>query len=350
MAHTLEALCGIPKRDADLDRTSVGRPEPGCDELTQLCNEAALEMVPESIVFFSARTSRLVHANRAAADCLGYPQDQLLNLSLLEIAPQASSVNLAALHRRAMRRPNQEARVRTVYRHRSGSLIPVDCTIRAVRVLPESIFVAIGHGAEGSGSASPRRLTAVSRDSLTLLPNRDWLWRQLEREIRMAWQSDYQFAVLFIDIDRFKDINDVYGHLAGDRVLQSVAHRLAASVRPEDVVTRYGGDEFVVLIKDVRGEEDVWQIAERIVRRLEVVGDRRRGKAWRARVTVSIGAAISGGPGLTSIDAIERADRAMYRAKALGRNGRFVIDVVAANCRPSTRTPAQMADRTKQLE
>ncbi len=325
MSHTLDTLDGRQNRCRAPDLNTITQP-PSLNSLANLCNQAALEMVTESIVFFSAPTSRLVYANRAACRCLGYTGQQLQSMSLMDIAPQATRANLTDFWRRAMSSANQEARVRTVYRHRSGSLVPVRCSIRALRTEPESIFIAVGQDATELGSMNRRRLSDAFRDSLTQLPNRAWLWRRLEREERVARRRDYRFAVLFIDIDRFKVINDSYGHLSGDQVLQTVARRLTASVRPDDVVARYGGDEFVVLMKDVHGDKDIRRITERIGRCLEAVGQRRGGKEWRARVTVSIGVAISGGQGSSAVDAVERADRAMYRAKALGRNGRFIID------------------------
>jgi diguanylate cyclase (GGDEF)-like protein/PAS domain S-box-containing protein len=325
MSHTLETLDGRPTRRRAPGPNGIRQPA-SLDDLTNLCNQAALEMVSESIVFFSAPTSRLVHANRAACRCLGYTRQQLRSMSLLDIAPQATHANLTELWRRAASSANQEARVRTAYRHRSGSLVPVRCSIRALQMQPESILIAMGQDASEPGSMNRRRLSAAFRDSLTLLPNRAWLWRRLEREVRAARRRDYRFAVLFIDVDRFKDINDSYGHLAGDQVLQAIARRLTASVRPNDIVARYGGDEFVVLMKDIHGDKDIRRIVGRIGRCLEAVGKRRGGKEWRARVTVSVGVAICGGQGSSAVDAVERADRAMYRAKALGRNGRFVID------------------------
>jgi diguanylate cyclase (GGDEF)-like protein len=215
--------------------------------------------------------------------------------------------------------------------------------------LPESILVAVGQEASGHGNVHRRHLIAAFRDSLTLLPNRVWLWRQLEREVRAARRSDYQFAMLVIDIDRFKDINDSFGHLAGDHVLQAVARRLTASVRPNDAVTRFGGDEFVVLLKDTRGDQDVRRVTERISRSLEAAGKRRGGEEWRAQVTVSIGVAISQGQRSSSVDLFERADQAMYRAKALGRNGRIVIDESPRNPGPPVGVRADFADRTRQF-
>jgi diguanylate cyclase (GGDEF)-like protein/PAS domain S-box-containing protein len=343
----LETLDGRPNRYESPCAVDAGGP--GFEDITRLCNHAALEMVTQSIVFFSAPTSRLVHANRAACHRLGYTQQQLRSMSLLDLVPHASQANLAELYGHAMQSENQEARVRTVYRHRSGALIPVRCSIRALSMLPENLLVAVGQETAGHRNVHRRQLIASFRDSLTLLPNRVWLWRHLEREVRSARQRDYQFAVLVIDIDRFKEINDSFGHLAGDHVLQAVARRLTASVRPNDAVTRFGGDEFVVLLKDIRGDEDVRRIAARIGRSLEAAGKGVGGSEWRARVTVSIGVAISEGQGSSSVDLFERADQAMYRAKALGRNGRFVIDESPKNTGTLTGVRAEFSDRTRQF-
>jgi diguanylate cyclase (GGDEF)-like protein len=91
-------------------------------------------------------------------------------------------------------------------------------------------------------------------------------------------------------------------------------------------VARYGGDEFVALMADVRDQRDVRRIVHRIARQVNAAEKRGDGSTWLSQVTVSIGVAISGGQCSSAADSIERADRAMYRAKALGRNGRFVID------------------------
>ena len=326
MSVALETLDGRSNRCQTLSSGGTVQPELSAEELTHLCSQTALEMVSESIVFVSATTSRLIHANRAACRRLGYSRHQLQSLSLSDIAPQATPAVFSEIARRAMRGAKQETWVRSVCRHRNGSLIPVRCSIRGLSMLPENILVAVARETPRLRSPSPRPSIAEFRDSLTLLPNREWLWHELDSETQAAQDSNLQFAVLFIDIDRFKHINDSYGHLAGDQVLQAVARRLTASVRPDDCVARYGGDEFVVLMKHVRDHEDVRRMVERIGLCLEAVGKRRGEKEWRARVTVSIGVAICDGTDSSSIDAVERADRAMYRAKALGRNGRFVVD------------------------
>lgn len=347
MSQMLETIDGRPNCIGARDPGGIVQSQSGLADVTHLCNHAALEMVTQSIVFFSAATSRLVHVNRAASHRLGYTQQQLRSMSLLDIAPQVTRSNLIELCGRAIRSENQEVRLRTVYRHRNGTLVPVRCSIRALEMLPERILVAVGQDMAGSGNVNRRHLIEAYRDGLTLLPNRVWLWRQLEREVRTARRNDYKFAVLVIDVDRFKDINDSFGHLAGDHVLQAVARRLTASVRPNDAVTRYGGDEFVVLLKDVHGDEDVRRITKRIGRCLEATGKRGAGEVWRARVTVSIGVAISEGQDSSSVELFERADQAMFRAKALGRNSRFAMNESPKDAAESTRICAKFADRTR---
>jgi diguanylate cyclase (GGDEF)-like protein/PAS domain S-box-containing protein len=326
MSQALKTLEAEQARHRNACPKGIRQPKLCLDDPAHLFTPAILDMVTESIVLFSAVNSRMVLVNRAAANCLGYSQQQLQRMTLLDIAPQATGSNLSEIYRRAMRSANQETRVRTIYRHQNGSLVPVHCSIRALRRLSEGILVAVAQDISALGKKDAQGLTAAFRDSLTLLPNRAWLWRELEREVRSTRQSDSRFAVLFIDVNRFKDINDSYGHVAGDQVLQAVASRLTASIRPNDVVARYGGDEFVVLMKRIASAEVVRGIAERIGRCVNAAGESQGGKGWRARVTVSVGVAISGGQGSSAVDAVERADRAMYRAKRLGKSGRFVID------------------------
>jgi len=162
----------------------------------------------------------------------------------------------------------------------------------------------------------------VMHDALTGLPNRVYLRDRLERAIaRVRREPERNFALLYIDIDRFKQINDSLGHLAGDQVLKEVAHRLGSVVRDPDVVARLSGDEFAVLLEYVDLPETASKVAQRIVAQHEApvtVGDH------ALQASTSIGVAI-GDRRYHSVDAILRdADIALYRAKQHGRN-RFVL-------------------------
>ena len=161
-------------------------------------------------------------------------------------------------------------------------------------------------------------------DPLTGLPNRLLFIDRLGHALRRLERHDVSVAVLFIDLDRFKLVNDSYGHAAGDRVLNAVADRLEQVVRPGDTVARLGGDEFTILLEDVQDVAAALIVAERalgVVVPPVVLADGRQ-----AFVSASIGVATVGPGDATAEDVLADADSAMYRAKERGRNRLEVFD------------------------
>ena len=163
---------------------------------------------------------------------------------------------------------------------------------------------------------------AAMHDGLTGLVNRAYFLEYLERAVaRVQRRPDRAIGLLFLDLDRFKQINDSLGHLAGDRLLASIARRLQGSVRPGDVLARLGGDEFAVLLDDLRDPTDATRVAERMQEALHMplLSD-----GGEVVVTASIGIAF-GGIGIEGHEELLRdADLAMYRAKASGK-ARFEV-------------------------
>ncbi|WP_137808410.1 bifunctional diguanylate cyclase/phosphodiesterase [Pseudomonas sp. G(2018)] len=155
-------------------------------------------------------------------------------------------------------------------------------------------------------------------DPLTGLPNRDLMRDRIEQAIHAASRLDQAFlGVLFVDLDRFKKINDTYGHAAGDAVLVEVARRLRGCLRESDTVARFGGDEFVVLLSNLRAMEETAIVAERILdacSRPIVVGDN------IFQISASVGVAAWPGDGKTVDELLQNADLAMYSSKGEGRN------------------------------
>lgn len=161
---------------------------------------------------------------------------------------------------------------------------------------------------------------SMMTDPLTTLYNRAYLVQQLEDRTEIAQQQESPVAVLFIDVDHFKDVNDTHGHLLGDEVLKSISRILKDTVRQTDVVTRYGGEEFVILAaaKDIEGLQ---MQAERL--RMKIEANTIEYGSQQLRVTVSIGGAIAvPEPAQEEFPALllELADVAMYQSKRGGRN------------------------------
>jgi diguanylate cyclase (GGDEF)-like protein len=176
--------------------------------------------------------------------------------------------------------------------------------------------------AQAVADAATQALTLLERsselDSLTELPNRQSLLSRLIYAMAVARRMGTQIAILFIDLNNFKQINDTLGHAVGDQVLRLVAKRLATTVRESDTVSRHGGDEFLILLADVSHATDVVHIATKIISALARparVGDH------VLRLTASIGISLFPRDGEGTEILIHRADLAMYRAKRNGDGG-----------------------------
>jgi diguanylate cyclase (GGDEF)-like protein/PAS domain S-box-containing protein len=154
-------------------------------------------------------------------------------------------------------------------------------------------------------------------DPLTGLPNRTLFLDLLSHSFhRLRRHEDYRFAVLFIDIDRFKLVNDAFGHEAGDQLLQQIAKRLTACLREGDTLARQGGDEFTMWLDDVHGPADAVRVADRVH---DVMHDPFEISGQRIQSSASIGVAVGNSGYKQAEDILRDADSAMYRAKALGK-------------------------------
>ncbi len=164
-------------------------------------------------------------------------------------------------------------------------------------------------------------------DELTGLPNRSLLLDRLNQVLAAAERYDRQFALLFLDLDRFKEVNDTLGHSAGDKLLQRVAERLLSCVRRGDTACRYGGDEFVLLLPEVDSEDGPSDAAEKIRVRLAKPYDV---EGHSIALTATIGVAVYPDDGRGHADLIKHADREMYLAKTRKRKSKSHLKMAAS--------------------
>jgi diguanylate cyclase (GGDEF)-like protein/PAS domain S-box-containing protein len=176
-------------------------------------------------------------------------------------------------------------------------------------------------------------------DGLTDLPNRTLLKDRLSRAFALATRYSRSLAVLFVDLDHFKQVNDSAGHAIGDRVLQSTAGRLLACVRSSDTVSRYGGDEFVILLSEIDRSRSLIRVAKKILAAITVPHDLLTPHV--SNITASMGVSIFPQDGRDGETLIQNADAAMYWVKQHGRNniqffdGRLKLKAARQKCPPT---------------
>lgn len=174
----------------------------------------------------------------------------------------------------------------------------------------------VGHQLAAAEEQIQASYHAAFHDLLTGLPNRALFRDRLEHGCAEAKRHRWNLAVMFLDLDGFKFVNDSQGHEAGDGVLQVIARRLQENTRGEDTISRYGGDEFLCLLMEVRDAESVAMIAKKIIKAIQAPCSVSRGDAMiEAHIKASIGISLFPKDGTTADVLIRRADEAMYKAK-----------------------------------
>jgi diguanylate cyclase (GGDEF)-like protein/PAS domain S-box-containing protein len=267
-------------------------------------------------VLVTAPDGRVRTANRAAEALLGYEPGQLAGLDLASLVAAGHPAALDPA--RTAAEPGE-----TVVSTARGQTIPVSVT--ASRISSDdprfrgSIFVLRDIT---DRKRAERRIRYLARfDTLTKMPNRMQFQHLLQQAIARALRQGRSLALLYLDVDNFKEINDTFGHEAGDRVLETLSERLGRILPQESVVGRLAGDEFAVFTETTEGERERHEQAAALARLLltEIARPQHVGE-HELEVTASIGIAACPADGDNVIDLIRNADAAMYHAKRAGRN------------------------------
>lgn len=204
-------------------------------------------------------------------------------------------------------------------RRKNGEVYPEWLSISKVTSEKGDVtnYVAVFHDISEFKATQSELSHQAYHDALTGLPNRTLLLDRLRKAVNAAKRDDGSLALLFVDLDNFKHVNDSLGHVVGDKVLQDAALRIARLVRQSDTVSRFGGDEFVILVTEVKEKHDTVLLAKRI---MDSLADPFKVNSRSFMITPSIGIAFFPEDGITSESLIKHADLAMSEAKKMGRN------------------------------
>ncbi|MES2075667.1 MAG: EAL domain-containing protein [Pseudomonadota bacterium] len=277
---------------------------------------------------------RWLRANRKLLEIVGYSEAELQALNFRDITPdhewRADEEAVARLVAGEMEHYSREKR----YRRKDGHVVWVKVTVALMHAgTRDASVVAVVEDIARRKQYEEELRHLASHDPLTGLANRNLMLDRLSQAIAFAHRAARHVAVMFIDLDRFKNINDSLGHDAGDQVIVEVGRRLARNIREGDTVARVGGDEFVVLLSDVARDDEVAALAAKMLAALSLP------------ITVhgqelapvgSIGISLYPRDGADSRDLLRNADAAMYRAKELGR-GNFQFYAEEMNARTLDR-------------
>jgi len=301
------------------------------DEDDRISARDVLEAAPDALVIVND-AGDIVQLNAPAEEMFGYGRTELIGRSIETLVPEryraAHADRRAAYHHELRRRP-MGAGPELYGLRKDGTEFPVEISLSPLAAAGGTLVIAAIRdiSARKRAEAERRHLmrerelyAEISRlaqhDALTGLPNRALLYDRLGSAIAIARRHGHRLAVLSLDLDRFKQVNDSLGHGVGDRLLESVAGRLTASVRETDTVSRQGGDEFVILLSEARDRDDVAEAAAKII--AAATGPHRAGR-HELDVTASAGIAVFPSDGDDPETLIKNADIAMYYAKDHGR-------------------------------
>ena len=263
----------------------------------------------------------IIEWNKAAERIFGYKRSDAVGRSLSEvIVPEV----YREAHNKGLQRLQHSGESKMLGRsieitgmRSNGTEFPVELTIIEIVSSGERYYSAFLRDITRRKDYEARIKFLANYDALTSLPNRNLLNERVTKEIEQAWANDSQFALMFLDLDHFKDVNDSLGHRYGDSLLIELTKRFQNLVRPQDTICRLGGDEFVFLLAG-SGHDVAKEVVERLLAAIEqpLVIDQ-----YQLTITASVGIAIYPDDGL-DIESLQRnADVAMYRTKKETRNG-----------------------------
>jgi diguanylate cyclase (GGDEF)-like protein/PAS domain S-box-containing protein len=271
----------------------------------------------------STPDGRYTRVNQAFCEMLGYSEAQLLDLSYDTITYPDDLLENRDHRARLLGGEIDHFQIEKRYCHADGHPVWTLLSVAIVRDSRGDPLYIIGQAQDISDrkEAEARLTYQAFHDSLTGLPNRALFQDRIGHALERARRNGERIAVMFLDLDGFKAVNDTYGHATGDQLLIALGGRLRGWVRAGDTVARLGGDEFTILLEDIGAREEATQIASRIIAGLETLINVDGRSLW---VRASLGIAFNRPADITADDLLRNADIALYRAKHAG-GGQYIV-------------------------
>jgi len=270
---------------------------------------------PHPMWIYDCETLAFLMVNDAAVAQYGYSREQFLKMTLLDIRPMEDFEAVVRQLRQA--EPAQQLTGPWKHQTHDGSLIQVDIATQQMQSNGRSLAFSLMQDVTERQKLHEQLVHQANHDILTGLANRALLEERMRQTLAHAKRYGRHAALLCIDLDRFKQINDTYGHSAGDECLKEIARRLSARVRGIDTVARAGGEEFSVLLHEIDSVQDAQQVASDL---LSTINAPMQLEAYPVELTASIGIAVYPWDGHDAETLWRNADWAMYRAKNTGGN------------------------------
>ena len=281
-----------------------------------------IENTANEIYIINIENLKYLYVNKKASKTLGYTSEELLNMSVLDINPELTKDVAMSMVKKGLK--DGKLLNKTKHQRKDGSIYYVQSLIHPIKYKGEDVFVIFD--TDITKQIADEKLLKIQEkelhkkanyDPLTYLPNRTLLNEKLLQTISQSKKSRLQFALLFIDLDQFKKINDTLGHNVGDIVLIEVASRLKNILREEDVLARLGGDEFTIILKNIKNIKVPAQLSTKIV---DAMKEPIMINKQTLFISVSIGISIFPDDSTDKNDLLKFADSAMYKAKDEGRD------------------------------
>lgn len=276
-----------------------------------------VENIDDGLVIFE-ESGRIESANSAAERIFGYGSGELAGMQIHQLLSHDDDQRDYIMHLflNPTEHMGDENMLELSGMRKDGSNVPIELRVTEMSWKERRKLICVFNDITRRKAFESQIVYLANHDSLTDLPNRDLLWDRINQAITHAHRNENNVAILFIDLDYFKNINDSLGHQTGDQLLREVARLITGQVREGDTVARQGGDEFIVVLPDIEHIEHAAQIAQKILSALNepIWMD---GREFHS--SASIGISVFPNDGLSVESLLQNSDAAMYHAKHLGR-------------------------------